>query len=145
MNFSTTPPWASTWRRAVAKYAVSIRSTSSGSAPSEVAVKPTRSQNRAETTLRSSVSWLNGPASGAAHALQNRDPAGFVVPQDAHAIMGAKHMEPGTEPEEGCRRIGSWIRRHAADAWAEDRGSCPTSAHQARTVPMRRGGTKGRW
>ena len=34
MNFSTTPPWASIAARAMAKYAPSIRSTSSGSAVS---------------------------------------------------------------------------------------------------------------
>ena len=76
MNFSTTPPWLSIWVRAIAAYAESIVSTSSGSADSEVAVNPTRSQNRAVTTLRSSATWRAGDASsGEPHPLQNLDPS----------------------------------------------------------------------
>ena len=82
MNFSTTPPCASTWARAVAKYRVSIRSTSSGSAPSDVAVNPTRSQNRAVTTLRSSGSEdSDGATSRVPQALQNLAPSALSVAQ----------------------------------------------------------------
>ncbi len=69
MNFSTTPPCASICLRARVKYADSIRSMSSGSADSDVAVKPTRSQNSAVTTLRSSGGGCGGrsrPQSGTA-------------------------------------------------------------------------------
>ena len=55
MNFSTTPPNASICLRAIAKWSASIVSTSSGSAVSEMAVKPTRSQNMAVMTFRSSA------------------------------------------------------------------------------------------
>src|SRR5438046_6444885 len=57
MHFATTPPCASILERAIAKYGVSIASTSSGSVPSDAAVNPTRSTNSAETTLRS---WDGG-------------------------------------------------------------------------------------
>ena len=52
MNFSTTPPCASILTRAISAYADSIRSTSSGSACSDAAVNPTRSQNTTDTTFR---------------------------------------------------------------------------------------------
>ena len=42
MNFSTTPPYAWIRARVIDAYADSIRSTSSGSADSAVAVKPTK-------------------------------------------------------------------------------------------------------
>ena len=44
----------------------------------------------------------HGPGcSGAPQPLQNRDPAGFSVPQDAHSTMGVKHRGPRTGPEGG--------------------------------------------
>jgi hypothetical protein len=39
--------------------------------------------------------------------LQKREPPGFSVPQDAHATIGAKHAETGTEPEVDGRPV--WI------------------------------------
>ena len=49
---------------------------------SEAAVKPTRSQNSTETTLRSSRAGASaGGPSGAAHSLQNLAPSGFSFPQ----------------------------------------------------------------
>ena len=82
MNFSTTPPWSSICDRTIAKYRVSIRSTSSGSAPSLVAVKPTRSQNSAVMTLRSSVTAVAWSAARREpQPLQNFAPVGFSVAQ----------------------------------------------------------------
>src|SRR5438093_1203903 len=63
--------------------------TSSGSACSEAAVKPTKSQKSTETTLRSS--WTGGAdcaVSGAAHSLQNFAPLGFFVPHCGQICMG---------------------------------------------------------
>ncbi len=77
MNFSTTPPWLSIRERAISAYAVNIRSTSSGSADSEDAVNPTRSQNSTLTTFRSSATVRAGTPSGVAHSMQNFAPAGF--------------------------------------------------------------------
>ena len=71
------------WRRAVAKYRVSIRSTSSGSADSDVEVKPTRSQNNAVMTLRSSAS-ATWSGKRDPQLLQNFDPSGFRLAQTAH-------------------------------------------------------------
>ena len=66
MNFSTTPPWDSITVVARAKYSPSRRSTSSGSAASLMAVKPTRSQKSAVTTLSSSED-VRGVTSAVAH------------------------------------------------------------------------------
>ena len=61
---------------------------SSGSAPSDCAVNPTRSANRAESTLRSSAtSGVEGSdvlASGAPQAPQKCASGGMIVPQTSH-------------------------------------------------------------
>ena len=60
-----------------------------GSACSEAAVKPTRSQNRTVTTLRSSRAEAGGASlSGAAHSLQNFALSGFSVPQEGQTATG---------------------------------------------------------
>src|SRR3989442_14969172 len=56
--------------------------TSSGSARSDLAVKPTRSQKRTETTFRSSAGGTDA-SSEAAQRPQNRKPSGFSWPQFA--------------------------------------------------------------
>ncbi len=82
MNFSTVPPWPSINARAISAYAVSIRSTSSGSAASDDAVNPTRSQNRQVTTFRSSRTDAEGStASGAPQNGQNGNSPGNSFPQ----------------------------------------------------------------
>ena len=70
MNFSTTPPCASIRARAISAYADSIVSTSSGSACSDAAVNPTRSQNNTDTTFRSSADRTRAfsQRTGALHA-----------------------------------------------------------------------------
>ena len=62
-------------------------------------MNPTRSQNSAVTTLRSSGSAACGAVSGAPQLGQNLNPSGLSVPQDAHASMGAKHKESGRGAE----------------------------------------------
>src|SRR5712691_8557626 len=65
-----------------------MRSTSSGSADSDVAVNAIRSQNSAVTTFRSSLR-TGAAASGVAHSPQNFCPSGFSVPQEGQmAIAG---------------------------------------------------------
>ncbi len=54
MNFSTVPPYHSISLRNRLWYGRMRARTSSGSAPSEAAVKPIRSQKSTDTTLRSS-------------------------------------------------------------------------------------------
>ena len=51
--------------------------TSSGSANSDKAVKPTKSQNSAVTTLRSSTAPRVGTTSEAPHIPHKRKPSGF--------------------------------------------------------------------
>src|SRR3954463_11368460 len=60
---------------------------SSGSADSELAVKPTRSQNNAVTTLRSSAGVADEPPSGVPQEPQNRCPSGFSERQAAQASI----------------------------------------------------------
>ena len=55
--------------------------TSSGSAASEVAVNPTRSQNSTATTLRSSALLRSSTPNRSPHSLQNFEASGFSVPQ----------------------------------------------------------------
>ena len=61
--------------------------TSSGSASSEAAVKPTRSQKRTVTTLRSSwTTAAGGSVSGAAQNGQNGNSPGSSLPQDRQVL-----------------------------------------------------------
>ncbi len=60
--------------------------TSSGSAASEAAVKPTRSQKRTETTLRSSVVRAGSSVSEAAQNGQNGNSPGSSLPQDGQVV-----------------------------------------------------------
>jgi len=62
---------------------VSIRSTSSGSADSDVEVKPTRSEKSAVMILRSSAS-ATWSGKRDPQLLQNLDPSGFTLAQTAH-------------------------------------------------------------
>ena len=55
--------------------------TSSGSAASEAAVNPTRSQNSTVTTLRSSALLRSSTPNRSPHSLQNFEASGFSVPQ----------------------------------------------------------------
>jgi len=67
--------------------------TSSGSAWSERAVKPTRSQNNTVTTLRSSSAGRGAAASGAPHAPQNRNPWGLSCPHLEQLAIPAVYGE----------------------------------------------------
>ncbi len=64
---------------------------SSGSADSEVAVNPIRSQNSAVMTLRSSATGRAGAPRGVAHSLQNFAPSGFSVPQEAQVLIAGDY------------------------------------------------------
>ena len=75
--------------------------TSSGSAWSERAVKPTRSQNNTVTTLRSSSAGRGAAASGAPHAPQNRNPWGLSCPHLEQLAIPAVYGEP-------LRSTGAW-------------------------------------
>jgi hypothetical protein len=86
MNFSTVPPCDSMALRARAAYEFRMRSTSSGSAASVMAVKLTRSQIRVLTTLRSSA-ISGGDAREAAHLGQKAKSSGASKPQEGQAIM----------------------------------------------------------
>ena len=85
MNLSSVPPNASISRFSRAWNGRRVAFTSSGSAWSERAVNPTRSQNRTVTILRSSIGCAP-VASGAPQNPQNRKPSGFSPPQDGHVI-----------------------------------------------------------
>jgi hypothetical protein len=74
--------------------------TSSGSAWSERAVKPTRSQNNTVTTLRSSSAGRGVAASGAPHAPQNRKPWGLSCPHLEQLAIPAVY---GEAPEPRAR------------------------------------------
>ena len=77
MNFSSRPPYASIWSRAAAWKRVRVSRTSSGSACSAAAVKPSRSTKRMETSRRSS---RRGAASGAPQWEQKRASASALRP-----------------------------------------------------------------
>jgi hypothetical protein len=69
--------------------------TSSGSARSERAVNPTKSQKTTVTTLRSSpAGWRGTSASGDPHAPQNRNPPGLSCPQFKHPRILAVYEQP---------------------------------------------------
>jgi hypothetical protein len=108
MNFSTVPPNRSISCLATSWKARSVSRTSSGSARSDLAVNPTKSQNRTETTFRSS-GWAAGCASRAdPHPEQKRDPSGFCCPQ-----VGQVNT-PGVYAAFGCRwgRSSVDVSRH---------------------------------
>ncbi len=87
MNFSTVPPKASISFLTIAKYTANIVLTSSGSADSDVAVKPTRSQNNDVTTLRSSDRVRVGDVRTVPHSPQNFFPSGFSSPHAGHTTI----------------------------------------------------------
>ncbi len=80
MNFSTVPPYRSSSCRRVVWYGRIRARTSSGSARSEAAVKPTRSQKSADTIFRSSLGAA-AATSGVPQPLQNLAASGFSVSQ----------------------------------------------------------------
>ncbi len=98
MNFSTVPPNASICARSSAWYGRTVARTSSGSALSDRAVNPTRSQNRTETTLRSVPGGAAGAVSGLAHSKQNFACSGFSVPQLGHST--ARKCREGGRPRQ---------------------------------------------
>jgi hypothetical protein len=75
-NLSSVPPQRSISDFARAWYACSRSRTSSGSADSDAAVKPTRSTKSTDTTLRSSRA-VGAASRGAPHARQKRARSGF--------------------------------------------------------------------
>lgn len=112
MNFSTTPPYASIAARAVAKYRVSIRSTSWGSADSASPVKPTRSQNSAVTTFRSAVSGRDASVR-VPHSGQNRGDPDQALPHAAHTPTRrrmADRARLGEDRGAGLTRAGHLAR-----------------------------------
>src|SRR5207237_6115566 len=80
MNFSTVPPRTSISSLSRWWYGRKRARTSSGSAASEAAVKPTRSANRTDTTLRSSP-FAGAAASGLPQFRQKRALAGLSCEQ----------------------------------------------------------------
>ena len=85
--------------------------TSSGSAASEAAVKPTRSQKRTETTLRSSCTDAAGRSvSGAAQKGQNGNSPGSSLPQEGqvgHApSLGRATRRRHIQPRASLRTVG---------------------------------------
>ena len=88
MNFSTVPPYASIRSRTRRWYGSTRAWTSSGSADSDAAVKPTRSQKRTDTTFRSRAPEAAAVApSGAAQNGQNGNSPGTSLPHDGHVTM----------------------------------------------------------
>jgi len=73
-----------------------MRRTSSGSARSERAVKPARSQNKIATERRSSTGRATDASATGAHRRQNRARSGSRSPQEVQDVT----------PE--CRRRSSW-------------------------------------
>ena len=90
MNFSTVPPWRSSSARTRSWYGRRTARTSSGSSCSAFAVKPTRSQKRTVTTLRSSRA-ARRVASDAPHIPQRRNPSGFSWPQLGQTCTGREY------------------------------------------------------
>jgi hypothetical protein len=88
MYFSTVPPWLSIALDARAKYSPRMRSTSSGSVASLIAVNETRSQKSVVTTLRSSAMG-GGAASGVAQRGQNAKSSCASKPHEGQAITAA--------------------------------------------------------
>ena len=86
MNFSTVPPNRSISCFARAWKPCKVSRTSSGSALSDRDVKPTRSTNSTETSLRSSRA-RSGASSSAPHVGQNAASGGVSRPQFGHAGM----------------------------------------------------------
>ncbi len=85
-NLSSVPPKASSTRLIAAWYGRRVAFTSSGSARSERSVKPTRSQNRTVTILRSSLR-CNVDPSGVPQRRQNRARSGLRSPQEGHSTV----------------------------------------------------------
>src|SRR4029078_9504835 len=108
----------------MAKYVPSILSTSSGSAVSDSDVNPTRSQNSAETTLRSSVPAALDASRRDPHRLQNCAPTGLSPPHTRHRTMSDSVREPDGPMEPVCcdpaggrlRGPGARLEDHQRDA-----------------------------
>jgi hypothetical protein len=110
--------------------------TSSGSAWSERAVNPTRSQNNTVTTLRSSSVGRGAAASGAPHAPQNRKPWGLSCPHLEQLAIAAVYGE-AREPQ-GCLnhrlpRVNGTVNRSGVNdgaprpgAWAQCHTQMPS-------------------
>ena len=112
MNFSTVPPWDSiSPAGARREYSPQEASTSSGSAASLMAVKPTRSQKRVVTTLRSSgkvrVAVSSAPSS-APHFRQKREPSGSL--RGARRARDHPRVPSRGEPTTGLRGSGTFRR-----------------------------------
>ena len=98
MNLSRVPPKASISRFSRTWKGRSVAFTSSGSARSDLAVKPTRSQNSTVTTLRSSTAGPAPAASEAPQYPQNWNPSGFSRPHDGHLTGEKSRPTPGGPP-----------------------------------------------
>src|SRR5205814_9641342 len=81
------PPYDSTRSRVAAWYGAIRACTSSGSAFSDAAVKPTRSQKSTETTFRSFAPIGAGAARGTLQKPQNANPSGFSCPQEGQIAI----------------------------------------------------------
>src|SRR5215218_6021916 len=93
--------------------------TSSGSTASEAAVKPTRSQKRTVTTLRSS--WIEAAGCsvrGAVQKPQNWKPFGFSLPQAGQVstsrVEGAGHLGERRGRKASRKRTGATGLKAAA-------------------------------
>ncbi len=88
MYFSIVPPWSRSEERATSKKGSSFPRSSSGSAPADIAVEPTRSTKTIVASFRSAPS----PApSGVPQFEQKRSESAASVPQFVHTrAMGAR-------------------------------------------------------
>ena len=103
MNFSITPPWDSMRARQICWYSRSRREISSASKRSPSAVDPTRSQNRAVMTLRSSRTGV--VSSLVPQSPQNRLSSGFsraAGRADRHRAASLRRVR---EPAQGDAKL----------------------------------------
>src|SRR5215210_644166 len=111
-NFSIVPPNRSTSAFARPWYAVSRARTSSGSAASDAAVKPTRSTNSTETTFRSSRRDGSAP-SGSAQTMQNRARSGFSSAQRGQIRVIARSLGGGIRRAKAAATARTCLRARA--------------------------------
>ncbi len=112
MNFSIVPPYACRAAVSRSKYGSIRARTSSGSAFSDAAVNPTRSQNRTVTTLRWSAMRAGTVPKPAPQARQNFARSGLSSPQVGQAATDGLYVDD-SRPGPGQEAKAYWSRRVA--------------------------------